>query len=922
MASIADLNIRIGVAYRDLDRELRKVETRFRQTAQVLDGVANSMASAFTVPFLAIGGLAVKAAGDFEALRLAMETTMRDAGYSMAETRKELEALRKVALAPGIDLQQAVKGSIALQSVGFSAERARKTLVELANGVAAAGGSAEQLEGVVRQFAQISAKGKVMNEDLIVVKENLPSITKAMREAFGTTTAEGIRNAGISADQFIDGITKQLEKNARVQGGIKNAIDNTRSAITQFFAAIGDGINEAYNLNAVAQAMSDKIGKLVEMFKNLDPETKKSIFNFALYAAAIPAVIKAFGLLFGAGQQIIATIRLLGSGITNAGGLVLGFADKWSKLSAVMKFSYLGAAVAIIGALYLGFQKLSESTEQALHVTRQLESIEREANDAISEQKVQVQTLIGVLKDENRTKDEKLEAIKRLNAINPEYFGGLKLENGQVQGLTTSYDAYIANILKAARAKAAEGKLIEIDKKKIAAQEELNRLQSEAAKNKSSQFQQTTGGFGSVTAFEAQGGGAQKQFLEEAQRAVSSLENEEKAVRAVIEANVDLTSQEKSLAQQRNANEAKRNAQTAAQLAGEDAKKNKVKSVAQVYAEVNKELSDIQKKASALGSTGTDEAFDEFAKGIEKGVEKLVEAGAKIDGKEIQALRNLAKKGLGSVADFAPLPTGAGALGQVSSQEAAPQIADFAPKYDPDAIKNFKKDSALIGETLAGIKNGSISASEGFATINDVLAQTNESFAGTGLRLEELQFSFQSLGEGLSDLVEEFLRNGQAQEAMFEAVQASIIQLTNEGSTNLADFARAAASSAIKVAKAYAVQGIFAAVSKALQGLPFPVNLVAAAGAAGVAGALLNGLANRIQAPKLAKGGLAYGETLAMVGDNPNANIDPEVIAPLSKLKNIIGGGSQEVSVRGVISGNDLLILQDKARLRQKRTTR
>ncbi len=40
--------------------------------------------------------------------------------------------------------------------------------------------------------------------------------------------------------------------------------------------------------------------------------------------------------------------------------------------------------------------------------------------------------------------------------------------------------------------------------------------------------------------------------------------------------------------------------------------------------------------------------------------------------------------------------------------------------------------------------------------------------------------------------------------------------------------------------------------------------------------------------PKLAKGGLAFGETLAMVGDNPNARLDPEVIAPLSKLEKMI----------------------------------
>jgi len=47
--------------------------------------------------------------------------------------------------------------------------------------------------------------------------------------------------------------------------------------------------------------------------------------------------------------------------------------------------------------------------------------------------------------------------------------------------------------------------------------------------------------------------------------------------------------------------------------------------------------------------------------------------------------------------------------------------------------------------------------------------------------------------------------------------------------------------------------------------------------------------------PKLAKGGLAYGPTLAMVGDNRGAAADPEVISPLSKLQELMGGSNQAV---------------------------
>lgn len=51
---------------------------------------------------------------------------------------------------------------------------------------------------------------------------------------------------------------------------------------------------------------------------------------------------------------------------------------------------------------------------------------------------------------------------------------------------------------------------------------------------------------------------------------------------------------------------------------------------------------------------------------------------------------------------------------------------------------------------------------------------------------------------------------------------------------------------------------------------------------------------------KLAKGGLAYGPTIAMVGDNPGASSDPEVIAPLSKLRNYMRG--QRLELVGDIS--------------------
>lgn len=76
-------------------------------------------------------------------------------------------------------------------------------------------------------------------------------------------------------------------------------------------------------------------------------------------------------------------------------------------------------------------------------------------------------------------------------------------------------------------------------------------------------------------------------------------------------------------------------------------------------------------------------------------------------------------------------------------------------------------------------------------------------------------------------------------------------------------------------------------------------------------------------APALANGGLAYGATYAMVGDNPNASVDPEVIAPLSKLKKMIAPENNNNSTGEVvfkISGDSLKGILRKINRKDSRT--
>jgi hypothetical protein len=62
--------------------------------------------------------------------------------------------------------------------------------------------------------------------------------------------------------------------------------------------------------------------------------------------------------------------------------------------------------------------------------------------------------------------------------------------------------------------------------------------------------------------------------------------------------------------------------------------------------------------------------------------------------------------------------------------------------------------------------------------------------------------------------------------------------------------------------------------------------------------------------PQFSNGGIVSGPTLGLVGEYPGAKTNPEVIAPLDKLRGMLGG--QAVQVTGKISGRDILLTSER----------
>ena len=82
--------------------------------------------------------------------------------------------------------------------------------------------------------------------------------------------------------------------------------------------------------------------------------------------------------------------------------------------------------------------------------------------------------------------------------------------------------------------------------------------------------------------------------------------------------------------------------------------------------------------------------------------------------------------------------------------------------------------------------------------------------------------------------------------------------------------------------------------------------------------ALLQG--NAMKVLGLQDGGLVTGPTTALIGEGSGTSIsNPEVVAPLDRLKSMMGG-SQNIIVEGRLVGNDIYLSNERTKFNRNRT--
>ncbi len=260
-----------------------------------------------------------------------------------------------------------------------------------------------------------------------------------------------------------------------------------------------------------------------------------------------------------------------------------------------------------------------------------------------------------------------------------------------------------------------------------------------------------------------------------------------------------------------------------------------------------------------------------------------------------------------------------------------PKIALGDVLFDTNAmLAGAKKIKGFFGEITEKLRvvgeQGNVFGSQFDATTEkvNILKAAITDLIESGLsashpQVQMLNDQLQGLQGNISNIAEGF--NGMMADALSqfgENIADSVLKATSVGealSSSFAGIFDVVANMMIRLGKSAIASGqVIEAMKKALGTFNGLAGIAAGVGLIAFAKVVKASVAGFASPPKLAKGGLAYGETLAVVGDNRNASVDPEVIAPLSKLKSIIGDTGGGGVLRAEIRGDVLQLVLDRSR--------
>lgn len=527
--------------YGILEQKLQEVSSRMAELKQNAKSFGELAASDQANGML-YGNMMTKAAELFGSYAQGFKDSVKeliDGGLEMAETADGVTKAFKDMDQPDLleNLRKATKGTVNDVQLMTAAVKANDFRIPL-----------EDL-GKYLEFAQLKAQQTGQSVDYM---------TDSIVTGLGRKSPLILDNLGISAAE----ISEKTKETGDFMKAVAEIVDTQLAAAGETYISAADrAAQKTVELQNAQKALGDEILPLKEQWDDAYADMQLNTISLISWCVKHQGVVKTLGILLtaftvvaiatsnaiktnivvtkgaAAAQQawnvICATgtglMKLLQAGFLLLTGRVTQAKAVWASMNATMKASVFGLIAAGVALLAMKLWDMKKAADASTLAQKALNNIRAEAQKQVVEEKLKLENLIKVAKDEKLSMDERYKAVDALNKIVPQYNATIDKTTKKFRASDKALKAYINNLVKLYEVQGAKKQIQSLAEQRAELEVKLAGAKKNLSGAKSAQGVSYTTSWGAV-------GNTQSDAVGHFQSQVNSISNSIKQLDAQINA--------------------------------------------------------------------------------------------------------------------------------------------------------------------------------------------------------------------------------------------------------------------------------------------------------------------------------------------------------------------------------------------------
>lgn len=528
-------------AYGVLEQRLKDVSGRISELKQNAKSFGE-LASDNTVNGVFLGNLLTKGAELFSEKVMEFKDSIAElvnGGLEMAEqadgVTKAFNDLNQEGLLD--NLRKATKGTVNDVQLMTAAVKANDFRIPL-----------EDL-GKYLEFAQLKAQQTGQSVDYM---------TDSIVTGLGRKSPLILDNLGISAAE----ISEKTKETGDFMKAVAEIVDTQLAEAGETYISAADrAAQKTVELQNAQKALGDEILPLKEQWDDSYADMQLNTISLISWCVKHQGVVKTLGILLtaftvvaiatsnaiktnivvtkgaAAAQQawnvICATgtglMKLLQAGFYLLTGRVTLAKNAWTAMNVTMKASVFGLIAAGVVLLAMKLWDMKKAADASTLAQKALNNIRAEAQKQVVEEKLKLENLVKVAKDEKLSMDERYKAVDALNKIVPQYNATIDKTTKKFRASDKALKAYINNLVKLYEVQGAKKRIQSLAEQRAELEVKLAGAKKNLSGAKSAQGVSYTTSWGAV-------GNTQSDAVGHFQSQVNSISNSIKQLDAQINA--------------------------------------------------------------------------------------------------------------------------------------------------------------------------------------------------------------------------------------------------------------------------------------------------------------------------------------------------------------------------------------------------